>query len=184
MSMAPPLTVRGTIRAPGDKSISHRALIFAAMADGPTRIRDILSSADVHATASALRAMGVDIPALSEDFVVRGRGLAALHSPESTLDCANSGTTTRLLAGLIAGLAGREARFEGDASLSRGSVRLSVGETVIEDLIENRLQTLSRQLLGDPHAWRGAGSQPRGSFPLARTDNSSLSTDMDVVDVG
>lgn len=72
----------------------------------------------------------------------------------------------------------------GDASLSRGSVRLSVGETVIEDLIENRLQTLSRQLLGDPHAWRGAGSQPRGSFPLARTDNSSLSTDMDVVDVG
>jgi flagellar biosynthesis/type III secretory pathway protein FliH len=71
-----------------------------------------------------------------------------------------------------------------DASLSRGSVRLSVGETVIEDLIENRLQTLSRQLLGDPHAWRGAGSQPRASFPLARTDSSSLSTDMDVVDVG
>lgn len=71
-----------------------------------------------------------------------------------------------------------------DASLSRGSVRLSVGETVIEDLIENRLQTLSRQLLGDPHAWRAAGSQPRVSFPLARTDNSSLGTDMDVVDVG
>jgi len=114
-----PLTVQGTIRAPGDKSISHRALIFAAMADGITRIRDILPSADVHATAAALRAMGVDIPALSEDFVVRGRGLAALHSPESAFDCANSGTTTRLLAGLVAGLAGRDARFEGDASLSR-----------------------------------------------------------------
>jgi flagellar biosynthesis/type III secretory pathway protein FliH len=71
-----------------------------------------------------------------------------------------------------------------DAGLSRGSVRLSVGETVIEDLIENRLQTLSRQLLGDPHAWRGAGSQPRASFPLARTDSPGLSTDMDVVDVG
>ena len=114
-----PLVVQGTIRAPGDKSISHRALIFAAMADGTTRIRDILPSADVHATAAALRAMGADIPALSEDFVVRGRGLAALHSPESAFDCANSGTTTRLLAGLVAGLAGREARFEGDASLSR-----------------------------------------------------------------
>lgn len=114
-----PLTVQGTIRAPGDKSISHRALIFAAMAEGTTRIRDILPSADVHATAGALRAMGVDIPALSEDFVVRGRGLAALHSPESAFDCGNSGTTTRLLAGLVAGLAGREARFEGDASLSR-----------------------------------------------------------------
>ena len=114
-----PLMVQGTIRAPGDKSISHRALIFAAMAEGTTRIRDILPSADVHATAAALRAMGADIPALSEDFVVRGRGLAALHSPESAFDCANSGTTTRLLAGLVAGLAGREARFEGDASLSR-----------------------------------------------------------------
>ncbi len=113
------LTVQGTIRAPGDKSISHRALIFAAMANGATRVRDILPSADVHATAGALRAMGVDIPALSADFVVRGRGLAALHSPESALDCANSGTTTRLLAGLVAGLAGRVARFEGDASLSR-----------------------------------------------------------------
>ncbi|AMW05016.1 3-phosphoshikimate 1-carboxyvinyltransferase [Gemmatimonas phototrophica] len=119
MSGLLPLTVQGTIRAPGDKSISHRALIFAAMADGPTRVRDILPSADVHATAGALRAMGVDIPALSADFVVHGRGLAALHSPESAFDCGNSGTTTRLLAGLVAGLAGREARFEGDASLSR-----------------------------------------------------------------
>lgn len=119
MSGSAPLTVQGRIRAPGDKSISHRALIFAAMADGPTRIRDILPSADVHATAGALRAMGADIPALSEDFVVHGRGLDALHSPESAFDCGNSGTTTRLLAGMVAGLAGREARFEGDASLSR-----------------------------------------------------------------
>lgn len=119
MSRDVPLTVRGRIRAPGDKSISHRALIFAAMADGRTRIRDILPSADVHATAGALRAMGVDIPALSADFVVHGRGLSALHSPETPFDCANSGTTTRLLAGLLAGLDGREARFEGDASLSR-----------------------------------------------------------------
>ena len=118
-----PLTVSGTIRAPGDKSISHRALIFAAMASGATRIRDILPSADVHATAGALRAMGARIPALSDDFVVHGRGVQSLHSPEATLDCANSGTTTRLLAGLVAGLAGRSARFEGDASLSRRPMR-------------------------------------------------------------
>lgn len=118
-----PLRVRGAIRAPGDKSISHRALIFATMAIGPTRIRDILASADVHATAGALRAMGADIPALSADFVVHGRGVASLHSPESALDCGNSGTTTRLIAGLVAGLAGRVARFEGDASLSRRPMR-------------------------------------------------------------
>jgi flagellar biosynthesis/type III secretory pathway protein FliH len=71
-----------------------------------------------------------------------------------------------------------------DSSLSRGSVRLAVGEAVIEDLIENRLQTLSRQLLGDAHAWRGAGAQPRTSLPLARTDGTGLSADTDVVDVG
>jgi 3-phosphoshikimate 1-carboxyvinyltransferase len=121
------LTVRGAIRAPGDKSISHRALIFAAMATGPSRIRDILASADVHATAGALRAMGAGIPALSEDFVVLGRGLASLHSPEGPLDCGNSGTTTRLLAGLVAGLDGRIARFEGDASLSRRPMRRVAG---------------------------------------------------------
>ncbi len=118
-----PLVVRGIIRAPGDKSISHRALIFAAMASGPSRIRDILASADVHATAAALRAMGADIPALSDDFIVHGHGVAALHSPESALDCGNSGTTTRLVAGLVAGLPGRVARFEGDASLSRRPMR-------------------------------------------------------------
>jgi 3-phosphoshikimate 1-carboxyvinyltransferase len=118
-----PLVVRGVLRAPGDKSISHRSLIFAAMASGPTRIRHILASADVHATAGALRAMGADIPALSDDVVVNGRGLASLHSPVSALDCGNSGTTTRLVAGLVAGLAGRVARFEGDASLSRRPMR-------------------------------------------------------------
>ncbi len=122
-----PFIVRGTIRAPGDKSISHRALIFAAMAEGETRIRDILPSADVHATAGALRAMGAHIPALSDDFVVHGRGLSSLHSPETPLDCANSGTTTRLLTGLVAGLDGRSARFEGDASLSRRPMRRVAG---------------------------------------------------------
>ncbi|HEY0931965.1 MAG TPA: 3-phosphoshikimate 1-carboxyvinyltransferase [Gemmatimonas sp.] len=123
MSKRQPLHVAGTIRAPGDKSISHRSLIFAALADGETRVRDILASADVHATASALRAMGVAIPALSADFVVRGGGIAALASPQAALDCANSGTTTRLLCGLVSGLPGRVARFEGDASLSRRPMR-------------------------------------------------------------
>lgn len=123
MSGTDALHVAGTIRAPGDKSISHRALIFAALADGETRVRDILMSADVHATARALRAMGVEIPALSADFVVRGRGIDALTSPAAPLDCSNSGTTTRLLCGLVAGLLGRTARFEGDASLSRRPMR-------------------------------------------------------------
>ncbi len=120
---AAPLVVRGTIRPPGDKSISHRALIFAAIADGPSRVRGVLESADVQATAGALRALGADIPVLTADFEIRGRGLSSLHSPRGPLECGNSGTTTRLLAGLVAGLDGRVARFEGDASLSRRPMR-------------------------------------------------------------
>jgi len=113
------LVVHGVVRAPGDKSISHRALIFAALAKGESRVQHILESEDVQATAAALRAMGTDVPPLGPDIVVTGKGVSALHSPAAPLDCANSGTTTRLLAGLIAGLNERSARFEGDPSLSR-----------------------------------------------------------------
>lgn len=117
------LHVSGVIRAPGDKSISHRALILAALAHGDTRVQDILESADVKATAEALRAMGVGIPPLSRDFVIRSGGLGALRSPVGPIDCANSGTTARLLCGLLAGLEGRVARLEGDSSLSRRPMR-------------------------------------------------------------
>ena len=117
------LVVQGVVRTPGDKSISHRSLIFAALANGASRIRHILESADVQATGDALRALGVDVPTLSADMVVTGRGIGALHSPTAPLDCANSGTTTRLIAGLIAGLDGVSARFQGDASLSRRPMR-------------------------------------------------------------
>ncbi len=117
------LVVRGVVRAPGDKSISHRSLIFSALAVGQSRVRALLQSADVQATARALRAMGAGIPPLGADIVINGIGADALRSPREALDCANSGTTTRLLAGLVAGLAGRRARFEGDASLSRRPMR-------------------------------------------------------------
>lgn len=117
------LVVHGVVRAPGDKSISHRALIFSVIAIGASRITDILESADVLATANALRALGARIPMLSSDFTIVGVGTTALHSPEAPLDCANSGTTTRLLTGLVAGLVGVTARFEGDASLCRRPMR-------------------------------------------------------------
>ncbi len=86
-------------------------------------MRAILASADVQATAGALRAMGASIPPLGPDIVIHGAGAEGLRSPDGPLDCANSGTTTRLLAGLVAGLPGRTARFEGDASLSRRPMR-------------------------------------------------------------
>ena len=116
------LKVAGTIRVPGDKSISHRSLILASLADGESRIRGILDSEDVRSTADVLRVLGVAIAPLSPDMRVRGLGLRGLKSPRRTLDCGNSGTTTRLLAGVVAGHP-FSARFEGDASLSRRPMR-------------------------------------------------------------
>lgn len=113
------MRVSGTVRVPGDKSISHRALILAALADGPSRVRGLLDSADVRSTAGVLRALGLDVPDVAApEVTVRGRGPGALRAPATDLDCGNSGTTARLVAGLVAACP-FEARFVGDASLSR-----------------------------------------------------------------
>ena len=110
------------VRVPGDKSLSHRALIFAALATGRSRIRDVLQSADVHSTAGVLRALGVPVPPLGGDIVIDARGARAMRAPTTDLDCGNSGTTTRLMAGVAAGCAFRS-RFIGDASLSKRPMR-------------------------------------------------------------
>ena len=112
------LKVAGTIRVPGDKSISHRSLILSAMADGESVVRGILDSEDVRSTAEVLRSLGADIPAFTDTIRVRGRGLRELKAPRAPLDCGNSGTTTRLMAGVVAAHP-FAARFTGDASLSR-----------------------------------------------------------------
>jgi 3-phosphoshikimate 1-carboxyvinyltransferase len=116
------LTVAGEVRAPGDKSISHRALMLAAVSTGRSRITGILDAADVRSTASVLRQLGVGIPALSPELVIDGVGTRGLLSPHDSLDCGNSGTTARLMAGVVAG-AGVTARFVGDTSLSRRPMR-------------------------------------------------------------
>jgi 3-phosphoshikimate 1-carboxyvinyltransferase len=112
------LKVKGTVRVPGDKSISHRSLILASLADGESVVRGILDAADIRSTAGAMRALGADIPPLSGDIRVTGAGLRSLRPPRVALDCGNSGTTTRLIAGIVAANP-FAARFEGDASLSR-----------------------------------------------------------------
>lgn len=108
---------------PGDKSISHRSLMLAALGRGTSRVRGVLRSADIESTAAALRALGVNMPSLSNDeLVIEGVGLRGLRAPQGDLDCGNSGTTTRLMAGVVAG-AGITARFVGDASLSARPMR-------------------------------------------------------------
>ena len=113
-----PLRVAGTVRVPGDKSISHRSLILASLADGESRIRGILDADDIRSTAEVLRDMGVGIPALAADMRVNGVGLRGLSAPRKSLNCGNSGTTARLMAGVVAAHP-FSATLEGDASLSR-----------------------------------------------------------------
>ena len=110
------------IRVPGDKSLSHRALIFSALGEGISRVRGILRSQDVESTADVLRRLGVEIPVLADEVRIRGVGLHGLQHPSSHLDCGNSGTTTRLLAGVLAACP-FTSHLVGDASLSRRPMR-------------------------------------------------------------
>lgn len=114
-----------SIRPPGDKSISHRALILASLAEGTSRIRGLLAARDVASTEAALRALGVEITETTERTAVgaEGRevrvgGPATFGSPAEPVDCGNSGTTARLLTGLAVG-AGAEITLDGDPSLRR-----------------------------------------------------------------
>jgi 3-phosphoshikimate 1-carboxyvinyltransferase len=118
-TFAPRGALRGTVRVPGDKSISHRALMFSALAVGESRIEGLSDGEDVAATAAAIRAMGARI-ARDDDgaWRVSGIGVGALLHPETALDMGNSGTSTRLLMGLVASHPIR-ATFVGDESLSR-----------------------------------------------------------------
>ena len=113
-------SLRGEVMVPGDKSISHRALLFGAIAEGTTTIHGMLAAADPCSTADCLRAMGVAISPLGDEnqpVVVEGRGLDSLQEPGDVLNCGNSGTTMRLLMGLLASCKGRYFVLTGDASL-------------------------------------------------------------------
>ena len=106
----------GTASIPGDKSCSHRALILAAMADGESTITGLNEAADVRRTVAALDAFGVGVERREYGrWRVRG---GQWRSPDAPIDCGNSGTTARLLIGAVAGMAGVDATFTGDASLS------------------------------------------------------------------
>lgn len=95
--------LRGDVTIPGDKSISHRALIFAAIAEGVTRIEGFLNSADCLATLHALQSMGVKIEITGTSIKVNGVGKFGLKDPKKNIDCENSGTTMRVLAGILVG---------------------------------------------------------------------------------
>jgi 3-phosphoshikimate 1-carboxyvinyltransferase len=116
------MRVAGTVRVPGDKSITHRALLLAALGEGTSHVGGALTSLDARSSARVLRQLGAEVSPLREGRVVTIGGRRRFRSPERTLDCGNSGTTTRLLLGLLAGHRFR-ATLTGDASLRRRPMR-------------------------------------------------------------
>jgi len=141
------MTRDSMIRVPGDKSISHRALLLGVLADGESRLSGLLPGEDCRSTASVLRRLGAEVPDLPEDggeIRIGGVGLDGLRTPNSVLDCGNSGTTARLLLGVLAGLP-VEASLTGDSSLrSRPMRRVTVplgamGATFLEEGAADRL---------------------------------------------
>jgi 3-phosphoshikimate 1-carboxyvinyltransferase len=103
MVVRPAKRIRGRLCMPGDKSISHRAAMIAALAEGSARIRNYSNSEDCAATVRGLQQLGVRIQRAESEIVVKGVGLHGFDSPAQPLDCGNSGTTMRLLAGILAG---------------------------------------------------------------------------------
>lgn len=95
--------LRGDVTAPSDKSISHRAIIMASIARGESRVRNFLRAGDTLSTVGAMRALGVAIEDDGSEMIVRGNGLHNLREPKADIDCGNSGTTMRLLSGVLAG---------------------------------------------------------------------------------
>lgn len=122
--VAPGGALHGSVQVPGDKSISHRAVMLGALAEGVTEIRDCLLGEDVRSTMGAFRAMGIRIEELDGGRLIRvhGRGLRGLTAPTVELDMGNSGTSIRLLSGILAGH-GIPATLSGDESLQRRPMR-------------------------------------------------------------
>lgn len=110
--------LRGEITVPGDKSISHRAVMFGALAKGTTSITNFLKGADCLSTISCFEKMGIEIEQLPSEILIHGKGLHGLKAPETVLDAGNSGTTTRLLSGILAGQS-FSTTLTGDASIQK-----------------------------------------------------------------
>ncbi len=150
----------GRLRVPGDKSISHRALIFGALATGVTRITGLLEAEDVINTAKAVTALGAPAAKTGSVWEVKGRGVGGLSAPKGPLDFGNSGTGTRLMMGVIAGHP-MTVTLTGDASLSKRPMRRVLGP----------LKQMGLQILDDgketlPLTVRGSGDLLPIEYPL------------------
>lgn len=139
--------IRGEISVPGDKSISHRAVMFGALAKGTTEVTHFLQGADCLSTIDCFRRMGIDIENTPSRILVHGKGLGGLTAPSAALDVGNSGTTLRLISGILAGQ-DFKVLLDGDASIRRRPMKrimtpLSMMGADIESLKGNGCAPLS-----------------------------------------
>lgn len=114
--------LKGEVTVPGDKSISHRAVMFGSLAEGTTEVLNFLQGADCLSTIDCFRKMGISIENTPEHILIHGKGLHGLKAPGSVLDAGNSGTTTRLISGILAAQP-FETTLTGDASIQKRPMR-------------------------------------------------------------
>ncbi|MGD7045430.1 3-phosphoshikimate 1-carboxyvinyltransferase [Jeotgalibacillus proteolyticus] len=117
--------LKGSIKVPGDKSISHRSIMFGALAHGKTTVRGFLKGDDCLSTIKCFRSMGVQIDEMDDEIVIHGVGFQGLKEPKDLLDVGNSGTTTRLLLGILAGLPFHSVVIGDDSIASRPMRRVT-----------------------------------------------------------
>lgn len=137
--------LKGTLSVPGDKSISHRAVMFGALAQGTTKISGFLEGADCLSTIRCFRQMGISIEQNGSDVLVHGKGLHGLSAPSDVLDMGNSGTTTRLISGILAG--------------QRFSSTLT-GDASIQSRPMNRIMTPLKEMGADITSLKNNGCAP------------------------
>jgi 3-phosphoshikimate 1-carboxyvinyltransferase len=164
---------QGRPRIPGDKSISHRAVMFGSLARGRTEITHLLRSGDVLSTMGCFKAMGVRFTEAGDQVVVEGLGLRGLRPPQGDLDCGNSGTTMRLLMGILSGQ-GFSARLIGDSSLQKrpmkrvaDPLRRMGAELELRDGNFAPLTVHGRRLKGVDHELAIASAQIKTAIILA-----------------
>jgi len=152
ISAAGPL--HGSLSLPGDKSISHRYALIAAIAEGQTRIRNYSTGADCHSTLGCIRALGIPVEGAGTEFVIGGRGLDGLRTPAADLDAGNSGSTIRMLSGILAAQPFTSRMF-GDESLSRRPM-----QRIIQPLEQMGAHIRAREGRFPPLEIQGARLQP------------------------
>jgi 3-phosphoshikimate 1-carboxyvinyltransferase len=152
MDVAPAASLRGALRVPGDKSISHRALLVGAVCDGATVVRGFGRSLDTESTIAAVRSLGISVEEDEPDVLrVRGLGLSGLREPAAPIDCGNAGTLARLLPGLLAGQDGRRFELTGDDSLgTRPMDRVAAPLSAMGAHVETRDGRLPLRIEGRP----------------------------------